>query len=75
MVAERAPSLIPSSDLHTFIVMEIFSGYQSFHAVEDGNGIVQSAERINHHVKAEVIQLFSDAVGEAASKHHYLVFV
>lgn len=42
-------------------------------ALKYGDGIVQSTERIDHYIKAKILKLASDVIGEAASQHCYFV--
>ena len=75
VVRKRAPSFVSGPDLYAFICVKTAESCKQFHASEYGNRIIQRAERVHAYIKSEVLQLFSDVVGKAAAKHHYLVFI
>ena len=72
---ERTETCVSGSYLHTVLKTELLIKKHSLHAVEDRHRIVEHAERIDTDIKAEILQLDTDVLTEAASKHHYLIAV
>ena len=53
----------------------VLSADKPLHALEYRDRIVQSPERVDTYIKAQICKLVSDIVGEAASEHGNLVMV
>ena len=66
---EGAISLVSGANLYTVLCCEFRSADESFNASQDGYWVVERSERVHAYVKAEVYELFSDVVGEAAAEH------